>query len=95
MLAAEWYDVMLLPVVLGSAVTLFKCPDRAIEEMDIPMPETRDYKASSIYLAYTGYKPCVPTTTPEKANANLRSKGKDKWQIVSLPTPICPQGASR
>jgi hypothetical protein len=36
LLAAEGCDVMLLPVVLGSAGTLFKCLDRATEEMDIP-----------------------------------------------------------
>jgi hypothetical protein len=35
-LAAEGYDVMLLPIVLGSAGTLFKCLDRATKEMDIP-----------------------------------------------------------
>jgi hypothetical protein len=29
-------DVMLLPIVLGSAGTLFKCLDRARKEMDIP-----------------------------------------------------------
>jgi hypothetical protein len=36
LLAAEAYDVMLLPVVLESAGTLFKCLDRATKEMDIP-----------------------------------------------------------
>jgi hypothetical protein len=36
LLAAEGYDVMLLPIVLGSAGTLFKCLDRATKEMDIP-----------------------------------------------------------
>jgi hypothetical protein len=36
LLAAEEYDVMLLPVVLGSAGTLFKCLDWATEERDIP-----------------------------------------------------------
>jgi hypothetical protein len=36
LLAAEGYDVKLLPIVLGSAGTLFKCLDRATKEMDIP-----------------------------------------------------------
>jgi hypothetical protein len=36
LLAAEGYDVMLLPIVLGSAGTLFKCLDCATKEMDIP-----------------------------------------------------------
>jgi hypothetical protein len=36
LLAAEGYDVMLLPVVLGSAGPLFKCLERATEERDIP-----------------------------------------------------------
>jgi hypothetical protein len=36
LLTAEGYDVMLLPIVLGSAGTLFKCLDCATKEMDIP-----------------------------------------------------------
>jgi hypothetical protein len=36
LLAAEGYDVMLLPVVLGSAGTLLTGVDRAPNEMDIP-----------------------------------------------------------
>jgi hypothetical protein len=35
-LAAEGYDVMLLPVVLRSTGTLFKCLDRATKDVDIP-----------------------------------------------------------
>jgi hypothetical protein len=34
-LAVERYDVMLLPVGLGSAGTTFKCLDRVTKEMDI------------------------------------------------------------
>jgi hypothetical protein len=36
LLAEEGYDVMLLPIVLGSAGTLFKCLDRATKEMGHP-----------------------------------------------------------
>jgi hypothetical protein len=36
LLAAEGYDVMLLPIVLGSAGTLLECLDRATKEIDIP-----------------------------------------------------------
>jgi hypothetical protein len=36
MLLPERYDVMLLPVVLRIAGTLFNCLDRATKEMDIP-----------------------------------------------------------
>jgi hypothetical protein len=36
LLAVKGYDVMLLPVVLGSAGTPFKCLDRAAKEMNIP-----------------------------------------------------------
>jgi hypothetical protein len=37
LLAAEGYDdVVLFPIVLGSAGTLFKCLDCAKKEMDIP-----------------------------------------------------------
>jgi hypothetical protein len=33
---AEGYDVRLLPIVLGSAETLFKCLDHATQQTDIP-----------------------------------------------------------
>jgi hypothetical protein len=36
LLAAEGYDVMLLPIILRSAGTLIKCLDRATKEMNIP-----------------------------------------------------------
>jgi hypothetical protein len=36
LLAAEGYDVMLLPIVLGSAGTHFRSLDCATKEMDIP-----------------------------------------------------------
>jgi hypothetical protein len=36
LLATEEYDVVLLPVVLGSAGALFKCLERATKEKDIP-----------------------------------------------------------
>jgi hypothetical protein len=49
LLASGGYDVMLLPIVLGSAGTLFKCLDRATKEMDIP--NTRKKKLySKLYL---------------------------------------------
>jgi hypothetical protein len=36
LLAAEGYGVVLLPIVLGSAGTLFECLDGATKEMEIP-----------------------------------------------------------
>jgi hypothetical protein len=39
MLPAEGYDVMLLPVVLGSAGTHLKCLDLATIELAFPKPE--------------------------------------------------------
>jgi hypothetical protein len=36
LLTTQGYDVVLLPVVLGSAGTLFKCLERAATENDIP-----------------------------------------------------------
>jgi hypothetical protein len=36
LLGSEGCDVMVLPVVLGSAGTLFKCLDRATKEKNIP-----------------------------------------------------------
>jgi hypothetical protein len=49
MLAVEGYDVMLLPVVLGSAGTLFKCLDRAWTLLTL---ERRNYTASFTYTVY-------------------------------------------
>jgi hypothetical protein len=60
LLAAEGYDVMLLPIVLGSAGTLFKCLDRATKEMDIPNARNRNITASSTYTVYTVYKTLCP-----------------------------------
>jgi hypothetical protein len=36
MLAVKGYQVVLLPAFLGSAGTLYKCLERATQEMDIP-----------------------------------------------------------
>jgi len=41
LLATEGYDVLLLPIVLESAGTLFKCLERATTEMDIPNARKR------------------------------------------------------
>jgi hypothetical protein len=53
LLAAEGYDVILLPIVLRSAGTFFKCLDRATKEMDIPNARKRNYTASSTYTIYS------------------------------------------
>jgi hypothetical protein len=45
-LAVEKYDVMLLPVVLGSAGTILKCLDRAKKTWAFPIPDKRNYTAS-------------------------------------------------
>jgi hypothetical protein len=52
LLAAEGYDVMLLPVVLGSAETLFKSVDRATEKTNIPMFAKRKYSKLHLYSVY-------------------------------------------
>jgi hypothetical protein len=105
LLAAEGYDIMLLPIVLGCAGTLFKCLDRATKEicldratkeMDIPNARKRNYTASSTYTVYTVYtqstKPCVPMAIPGKTKAYCRSKGKNKRQMASLPTQPVHRG---
>jgi hypothetical protein len=56
-LAAEGYDVSLLPIVLGSAGTLFKCLDRATNEMDIPNARKREFTASSTFTVYKAMCP--------------------------------------
>jgi hypothetical protein len=92
LLAAEGYDVMLLPVVLGSAGTLFKCLDRATKEMDISNARKRIHTVGFTCTVYTLYKPCVPTAILGKTKAICRNKGKNKRQIASLLTPTCPEG---
>jgi len=95
LLATEGFDVMLLPIVLWSAGTLFKCLDRATTEMDIPNARKRKLY-SHLHSIHT-LQNCVPTAILGKTQANLRSKGKNKRQIASLshPTlsiglPACP-----
>jgi hypothetical protein len=85
LLAAEGYDVVLLPIVLGSAVALFKCLDRATKEMDIPNARKKKLY-SKLHLQPT--KCCVPTAIPGETKA--RNKRNNKRQIASLPTPTCP-----
>jgi hypothetical protein len=51
MLAVERHDVMLLPVVLGSAGTLFICLDRATKEMDITNARKKK-QYSKLHLAW-------------------------------------------
>jgi hypothetical protein len=48
---------MLLPVVLESAGTLFKCLDRATRRWTVPTLEIRNYTAS---FTYTVYKTLCP-----------------------------------
>jgi hypothetical protein len=75
--AAEGYDVMLLPVVLGSAGTLFKCLDRATKEMDIPNARKRIYTASSTYTVYTVYKTLCPNGDTWKDKSQLQKQGDE------------------
>jgi len=74
LLATEGYDVMLLPILLGSAGTLFKCIDCATKGTDIPNArKSKLYTiASSTYIAYTLTQPCVATAILGKTKANLR-----------------------
>jgi hypothetical protein len=84
---AEGYDVILLPIILGSAGAFFKCLDRARKEMGIA-----NARKGKLYskLPLQSTRPCVPTAIPGKIKANRRSKGKNKRQIASLPAPFCP-----
>jgi hypothetical protein len=84
---AEGYDAMVLPVVLGSAGTLFKCLNRATKKRTFPMSEQTNTRQASIIQHTQSTGPFVPTTILGKTKANLRSRGMDKRQISSLPTP--------
>jgi hypothetical protein len=93
LLAAEGYDVMLLPSVLGSAGTLLKCLERATKEMDISNARSRKlYGKLHLHSIHSLQNLVSPTAIPGKTKANIRIKGKDKRQIASLPTPTCPWG---
>jgi len=54
------------------------------------MPEKRNCTESSTFTAYTLYSTLCPDENIWKDKANLRNKGKNKRQIVSLPTLPCP-----
>jgi hypothetical protein len=73
---AEGYDLMLLPVVLGSAGTLFKCLDRATKEMDIPNAR-KTYTASFTYTVYTVYKTLCPNDDTWKDKSQLQKQGEE------------------
>jgi hypothetical protein len=68
---------MLLPIVLGSAGTLFKCLDRATKEMDIPNARKKNYTASSTYTVYTVYKTLCPNGGTRKDKKKLQKQGEE------------------
>jgi hypothetical protein len=76
LLAAEEYDVMLLPVVLWIAGTLFKSLDLATKEMDIPIAKKRNCTASSTYTAYTVYKTLCSNNYSWKGRSQPQKQGK-------------------
>jgi hypothetical protein len=97
LLAAEGYEVMLLPFVLGSAKSLFECLHRATKRNGHSQCQKNliIHQASPTqHTQSTNVFACNPTAIPGKTKANLRSKGKDKRQIASLPhSPILFIGA--
>jgi hypothetical protein len=58
------YYVVLLPVVLGSALILFKSLDRAKTEMETPIAKKRNSTASFTYIACTVYETLCPNDDP-------------------------------
>jgi hypothetical protein len=76
LLAAEGYDVVLLPVVLASAGTLFKCLERATNEMDIPNARKRNYTASYIFTAYTVCRTLCPNADTWKDKNLHQNQGE-------------------
>jgi hypothetical protein len=92
MVAAEEYDVMLLPIVLESAGTF------PTEEIDISNARRKNlyskvhlHSVRSIHSTQsTGSG--VPTTMPGYTKVNLRSKGKDERHIASFPTQSVHKG---
>jgi hypothetical protein len=84
-LASPGYDVMLLPVVLGSAGTL-KCLDRATKEMDIPTARKKKlYSKLHLHSIHSLQSLVSQRRLPRTAKTYPRLKRKDKRQMASLP----------
>jgi hypothetical protein len=73
--AVEGYDVVLFPVVLGSAEALCKCLGRATNILD-PNTRKKNYTASYIFTAYTIYKPLSPNADTWKDTSQAQKQGK-------------------
>jgi hypothetical protein len=76
LLATEGYNVVLLPVVLGSAVTLFKCLERQQTTWTSPMPEKRNYTASYILTAYTVCRTLCPNADTWRDKSQHQNQGE-------------------
>jgi hypothetical protein len=87
---AKGYDVMLLPVVLGSAGTLLYALIVQQKRWTFPKLEKGTIQQASPTHYTRSTKPCVPTAIPGQTESNRRSKGKYTRKIAFLPTPICP-----
>jgi hypothetical protein len=72
LLAAEGYDVMLIPIVLGSAKTLLNALIVQQKRWTSPTLEKRNYKASSTYTVYTAYKTLCPNDDTWKGKSQLQ-----------------------
>jgi hypothetical protein len=78
LLAAEGYDVLLLPVVLGIVGTLFECLDRATNDMDNPNPKKKLYSKLHLHI-YTICKVLCPngdTWEKQKPTAEAKARGR-------------------
>jgi hypothetical protein len=91
LLATEGYDVMLFPVVLGSAGTLFKCLDRTTKDMDIPNARMKKlYIKLHLHSIHSLQNLVPPRRYLEKQKPTAEARGRVSRQIASLPTPTCP-----
>jgi hypothetical protein len=84
------YDVVLLPVVLGSAGTLFNCLDRATKEMNIPNArKNKLYSKLHLHSIYSLQNLVAQRRYLERQKPTAEARGR-KRKIAYLPTPVCP-----
>jgi hypothetical protein len=95
MLAVGGYGVELLPAVMGSVGTHFKCLDRATKEIDIPNARQKKLYSKPHLHSIQSAKPCVPTPTPGKTTVQPQTQGEE-LEADSFPShPTLSIGADR
>jgi len=100
LLAHEGYEVIFLPIVLGSAGTLFQCLERATKELDdLSTQKDKLYSKLHLHSIHTLHKPVQLRRSLERLpEARGRIKGRQSAECkLSYPhgqagKPLTPKG---